>query len=54
MTRIDKKILENIEILSKAMVENGLSEVKFSDGNISYELKNLQNKKKKHHLRKKH
>ena len=39
MTRIDKKILENIEILSKAMVKNGLSEVKFSDGNISYELK---------------
>ncbi len=39
MTRIDKKILENIEILSKAMVKNGLSEVKISDGNISYELK---------------
>ena len=39
MTRIDKKILENIEILSKAMVKNGLSEVKVSDGNISYELK---------------
>lgn len=39
MTRIDKKILENIEILSKAMVKNGLSEIKISDGNISYELK---------------
>jgi len=39
MTRIDKKILENIEILSKAMVKNGLSEVKVSDGNVSYELK---------------
>ena len=39
MTKIDKKILENIEILSKAMVKNGLSEVKVSDGNISYELK---------------
>tara|TARA_B100001057_G_scaffold292163_1_gene292240 strand:- start:479 stop:910 length:432 start_codon:yes stop_codon:yes gene_type:complete len=39
MTKIDKKILENIEILSKAMVKNGLSEIKVSDGNISYELK---------------
>ncbi len=39
MTKIDKKILENIEILSKAMVKNGLSEVKVSDGNVSYELK---------------
>ena len=39
MTKIDKKILENIEILSKAMIKNGLSEVKVSDGNISYELK---------------
>ena len=39
MTKIDKKILENIEILSKAMVKNGLSEVKVSDGNNSYELK---------------
>ncbi len=39
MTKIDRKILENIEILSKAMVKNGLSEIKVSDGNISYELK---------------
>ena len=39
MTKIDKKILENIEILSKAMVKNGLSEIKISDGNYSYELK---------------
>ena len=39
MTKIDKKILENIEILSNAMVKNGLSEIKISDGNNSYELK---------------
>lgn len=39
MTKIDKKILEDIEILSRAMEKNGLSEVKILDGSISYELK---------------
>ena len=39
MTRIDKKILEDIDVLSKAMEKNNLCEVKFSDENISYELK---------------
>ena len=39
MNRIDKKILEDIDILSKAMEKNNLCEVKFSDENISYELK---------------
>ena len=39
MNKIDKKILEDIDILSKAMEKNNLCEVKFSDENISYELK---------------
>ena len=39
MNKINKKILEDIDILSKAMEKNDLCEVKFSDENISYELK---------------
>ena len=39
MNRIDKKVLEDIDILSKAMERNNLCEVKFSTENISYELK---------------
>ena len=39
MNRIDKKVLEDIDILSKAMERNNLYEVKFSIENISYELK---------------
>ena len=41
MSRIDKKVLEDIDILSKAMERNNLCEVKFSTENISYELKKL-------------
>ena len=39
MTKIDKKIIENIELLSKTMIKNNLSEVEVSDGNFSYKLK---------------
>ena len=39
MNKINKKILEDIDILSKAMEKNNLCEVKFSDENVSYELK---------------
>tara|TARA_B100000287_G_C19957080_1_gene512901 strand:+ start:12 stop:449 length:438 start_codon:yes stop_codon:yes gene_type:complete len=39
MNKINKKILEDIDTLSKAMEKNNLCEVKFSDENVSYELK---------------
>ena len=39
MNKINKKILEDIDTLSTAMEKNNLSEIKFSDENISYELK---------------
>ncbi len=39
MNKINRKILEDIDILSKAMEKNNLCEVKFSDESISYELK---------------
>ncbi|MAI30026.1 MAG: acetyl-CoA carboxylase biotin carboxyl carrier protein subunit [Pelagibacteraceae bacterium TMED124] len=39
MNRINKKILEDIDILSKAMEKNNLFEIKFSDESVSYELK---------------
>ena len=39
MNRINKKILEDIDVLSKSMEKNNLCEVKFSDDIVSYELK---------------
>ncbi|MEC8265525.1 MAG: biotin/lipoyl-containing protein [Pseudomonadota bacterium] len=39
MTKIDKKIIESIELLSKTMIKNNLSEVEVSDGSFSYKLK---------------
>ena len=39
MNRINKKILEDIDVLAKAMEKNNLCEVKFSDDIVSYELK---------------
>jgi len=39
MNKINKKVLEDIDTLSKAMEKNNLSEIKFSDESISYELK---------------
>ena len=41
MTKIDKKIIENIELLSKTMIKNNLSEVEVSDGNFSYKAKKI-------------
>ena len=32
MTKIDKKIIEDIELLSKTMIKNNLSEIEISDG----------------------
>ena len=39
MTKIDKKIIDNIELLSKTMIKNNLSEIEISDGDFSYKLK---------------
>ena len=41
MNKINKKILEDIETLSKSMEKNQLSELKFSDKETTYELKKL-------------
>ena len=38
MNKIDKKILHDIDVLTKAM-ENNLSEIEFSDESISLEVK---------------
>ena len=45
MNKINKNILEDIDTLSKAMEKNNLCEVKFSDENISYELKKYPKQK---------
>ena len=52
MNKINKNILEDIDTLSKAMEKNNLCEVKFSDENVSYELKKYpkQNVINKHDL----
>ena len=42
MTKIDKKIIDNIELLSKTMIKNNLSEIEISDGDFSYKLKTLK------------
>ena len=34
MKKIDKKIIESIELLSKTMIKNNLSEVEVSDGSF--------------------
>ena len=39
MNKIDKKVLENIKELSKAMDSNNLSEIDISDGKSTYRLK---------------
>ena len=41
MNKINKKILEDIETLSKSMDKNQLSELKFSDKETTYELKKV-------------
>ena len=41
MTKIDKKIIESIDLLSKTMIKNNLSEIEVSDGNFSYKLKKI-------------
>ena len=39
MNKIDKKILHDIDVLTKAMEKNNLSEIEFSDESISLKLK---------------
>ena len=39
MNKIDKKILHDIDTLTKAMEKNNLSEIEFSDESISLKLK---------------
>ena len=47
MSKLDKKILENVGLLSKLMEKNDLSELDISDGKFTYRLK-----KKNHELKK--
>ncbi len=39
MSKIDKKIIDAIDLLSKSMTKNNLSEIEISDGSSSYKLK---------------
>ena len=40
MNKIDKKIIDSIDLLSKTMIKNNLSEIEISDGDFSIKLKN--------------
>ena len=39
MNKIDKKIIDSIDLLSKTMIKNNLSEIEVSDGDFSLKLK---------------
>lgn len=39
MNKIDKKIIDSIDLLSKTMIKNNLSEIEISDGDFSIKLK---------------
>lgn len=39
MNKIDKKIIDSIDLLSKTMIKNNLSEIEISDGDFSFKLK---------------
>ena len=39
MSKLDKKILEDVGLLSKLMEKNDLSELDISDGKFTYRLK---------------
>ena len=39
MTKIDKKIIDTIDLLSKSMTKNNLSEIEISDGSSVFKLK---------------
>mgnify|MGYP001157092204 FL=1 len=41
MTKIDKKIIEIIDLLSKSMTKNNLSEIEISNGSSVFKLKKL-------------
>ncbi len=47
MKKLDKKITEDIDFLSKLMEKNNLSELDISDGKFSYKLKKNTNELKK-------
>ena len=44
MSKIDKKIIDAIDLLSKSMTKNNLSEIEISDGSSSYKLKKFVKK----------
>ena len=39
MNKIDKKIIDSIDLLSKTMIKNNLSEIEVSEGDFSLKLK---------------
>ena len=41
MSKIDKKITDIIDLLSKSMTKNNLSEIEISNGSSVFKLKNL-------------
>ena len=41
MTKIDKKIIDIIDLLSKSMTKNNLSEIEISNGSSVFKLKKL-------------
>ena len=41
MTKIDKKITDIIDLLSKSMTKNNLSEIEISNGSSVFKLKKL-------------
>ena len=41
MTKIDKKIIDTIDLLSKSMTKNNLSEIEISNGSSVFKLKKL-------------
>jgi acetyl-CoA carboxylase biotin carboxyl carrier protein len=41
MNKIDKKIIDSIDLLSKTMIKNNLSEIEVSEGDFSLKLKKI-------------
>ena len=51
MTKIDKKIIDDIGLISKIMEKNNLVELEISDGKFSYKLKKNFLESKKTHIK---
>ena len=47
MKKQDKKIIDDVDLLSQLMERNNLNELEISDGKVSYKLKKNQNESKK-------